>query len=425
VLAWAGRIPAGTDGEAVVAAERKRLRHLGGGDEGLLGDLRRAADAFLVRRGEAGHTIIAGYPWFADWGRDAMIALPGLCLATGRDAEARGVLREFARHLDGGLIPNRFPDGGEPPEYNAVDAALWFVLATHRYMEATGDHLFVRTRFKDTIAAIVEGYRAGTAHGIRMTEDGLITQGQPPLALTWMDARVDGRPVTPRQGLPVEVQALWYNTLLIGADVLGEAGEESRAEEWKALASQVRETFLREFWSERHGYLADVVEGGARDFSLRPNQLYAIGLPHSLVTRDQALRILDVVTRNLLTPVGLRTLAPSHPAYRGRYEGGPSARDSAYHQGTVWPYLAGIYFDVVIRLYGEKGKADARRWLADLVPRLREAGMGTVGEVYDGDEPHRPGGTIAQAWSVAELLRLSSRLGRNPAVRGGASGLPV
>jgi predicted glycogen debranching enzyme len=308
------------------------------------------------------------------------------------------------------MIPNRFPDGGEAPEYNAADASLWMVVAIHRLTEASGDHELARKRMKGTVAAILDGYKAGTRHGIRMVPEALLEQGAPGLQLTWMDAKVGDWVVTPRRGYAVEIQALWYNALLIGADLARETGEAQRASEWAALAGRVRESFLRAFWSESLGYLADVVAGGTKDLSLRPNQLYAIGLPHALLPRDKALRVLDVVKRHLLTPFGLRTLAPSDPQYQGRYEGGPRTRDGAYHQGTAWPFLMGIYFDAVIRLYGEEGKAAAREWLAGFAPHLREAGLGTVSEVFDGDPPHRPGGTIAQAWSVAELLRIAERL---------------
>jgi predicted glycogen debranching enzyme len=410
LLAWAGPIPEGRTALLAVTAERTRLRAIGGGSEGLLGHLRRAAEAFLVRRGEVGRTIVAGYHWFADWGRDTMIALPGLCLTAGRPDVARTILTEFARHVDAGMIPNRFPDGGEPPEYNAADASLWMVVAVHRLVEATGDHAFARLRMKATVAAILDGYKAGTRHGIRMTPDGLLAQGEDGVQLTWMDAKVGDWVVTPRRGHAVEIQALWYNALLIGADLAREAGETQRAAEWAAIAVRVRESFLRAFWSESLGYLADVVAGGTKDLSLRPNQLYAIGLPHALLPRDKALRVLDVVKRHLLTPVGLRSLAPSDPQYQGRYDGGPRSRDAGYHQGTVWPYLIGIYFDAVIRLHGEEGKAAAREWLGGFAPHLREAGLATVSEVFDGDPPHRPGGAIAQAWSVAELLRVAGRL---------------
>lgn len=417
LLASAGGLLAGADPERLMAAERRRLRICGGGGEGALPELRRAADAFVVRRGPAGRTIIAGYHWFADWGRDSMIALPGLCLATGRTDDARAILAEYARHVDGGMIPNRFPDAGGAPEYNSVDAALWLVVAVGRYVEATGDTGFARMRLTDPVAAIIDGYRAGTRHGIRVNADGLLTQGEEGLQLTWMDARVSGQVITPRRGQAVEIQALWYNALLIGAELAREAAEPARAREWAALAGRVRESFLRSFWSEEHGHLADVVtDDGTADFSLRPNQLYALGLPHVLLPRDRALRVLDAVKRHLLTPVGLRTLSPEHPAYRGRYAGGPAERDAAYHQGTVWPYLAGVYFDAVTRVHGEAGKAEAREWLDGFAAHLEEAGLGTVSEVFDGDAPHAPEGAIAQAWSVGEILRVAVRTGWRPAL---------
>ena len=417
LLASGGGLLPGLDAARLVAAERRRLRICGGGGEGALPELRRAADAFIVRRGVSGRTIIAGYHWFGDWGRDTMIALPGLCLATGRPDDARAVLAEYARHVEGGMIPNRFPDGGGEPEYNSVDAALWMVVAVGRYLEATGDAEFVRRRMGDAVAAILDGYRSGTSHGVRMTPDGLITQGEEGLQLTWMDAKVGNTVVTPRRGRPVEVQALWYNALLIGAEVAREMGEPARARECVALAGRARESFLKAFWSEEAGYLADVVaEDGRADFSLRPNQLYALGLPHVLLARDRALRVLDAVKRHLLTPVGLRTLSPEHPAYRGRYAGGPAERDAAYHQGTVWPFLAGPYFDAVTRVHGEAGKAEAREWLDGFAAHLEEAGLGTVSEVFDGDAPHAPGGAIAQAWSVGEILRVAVRTGWHPAL---------
>lgn len=417
LLAWAGPIPAGLEAGALVSAERRRLRELAGGTpDPFLAGLRRAADAFLVRRGEKGRSVIAGYPWFADWGRDSMISLPGLCLATHRFADARAVLGEYARHVDGGMLPNRFPDTGEPPQYDTVDAALWMIVAVQRYLEATGDREFVRSRLKDAVFAVLDGYRDGTRHGIRMMPSGLITQGGPGLKLTWMDARVGEWVVTPRAGQPVEIQGLWYNALLFGASLALDLGDSGRAAGWKRLAARVRESFLEAFWSEDLGYLADVVGGGARDLSLRPNQLFAIGLPHSLLARDKAARVLDAVKASLLTPRGLRTLAPSDPAYRVRYEGDRRSRDGAYHQGTVWPYLTGIYFDASIRVHGEPAKQEAREWLRGFACHLEEAGLGYVSEVFDGDPPHLPGGAIAQAWSVAELLRVATRLtGKPPA----------
>jgi predicted glycogen debranching enzyme len=327
-----------------------------------------------------------------------MIALPGLCLGGGEARDARAILGEWAGHVRDGLLPNRFPEESEEAEYHAADAALWMVIAVHRYLEATGDRAFVRARLAAAVQHVVEGYRAGTRHGIRMDADGLVEQGEPGLQLTWMDARVDGRVITPRAGLAVEIQALWYNALLIAAALAADAGRARRA-------------FLRLFWSDEHGYLADVVGPGGRDLSLRPNQLYAIALPHALVPREIAASVLARVRRDLLTPVGLRTLAPWDQAYVGRYAGDARSRDGAYHQGTVWPFLMGAYFDAAVRMEGEPAKREAREWLAAFAPHVeRDAGLGFVSEVFDGDAPHRPGGAIAQAWSVAELLRVALRL---------------
>ena len=423
VLAWAGPIPVTRDAVAVVSAERRRLREARGGSEGFLGALKQAGDAFLVRRGQ-GRSVIAGYPWFEDWGRDTMIALPGLCLATGRYDEARAILAEHARHVDRGMIPNRFPDRGGVPEFNSVDASLWFVVAAERFVEATGDREFVRSHLKGAIDEILDGYRQGTRHGIGMTGDGLITQGEPGVQLTWMDAKVGERVVTPRHGLAIEIQALWYNALLYGAELARERGQLAHASAWTALASRVRDSVMRAFWSEELGYLADVVSAGGRDLALRPNQLYAIGLPHALLPRDKALRVLDAVRRRLLTPLGLRTLAPTDPDYHPRYAGGVAERDAAYHQGTVWPFLAGVYFDALIRVQGEDGKDEARDWLRSFAPHLDEAGLGYVSEVLDGEAPHRPGGCIAQAWSVAELLRISMRVAGRPASPRGRMAAP-
>jgi predicted glycogen debranching enzyme len=413
VLAWAGSIPVNSDAVAIVSAERRRLREARSGSEGVLGALKQAADAFPVPRGE-GASVIAGYHWFEDWGRDSMISLPGLCLATGRFEEARRILAEYAKSVDQGMLPNRFPDRGGPPEFNSVDASLWFVVAVERFLEATGDRTFIRAHLEDAVFAILEAYRRGTRHDIHMTGEGLISQGEPGLQATWMDAKVGETVITPRRGLAIEIQALWYNALLLGAELLRERGDGSRSGEWSSLASRARDAAVRLFWSEERGYLADVVQGTTVDLSLRPNQLYAIGLPHALLPRDKAVRVLDAVRGQLLTPAGLRSLAPSDPGYRGRYTGGVLERDAAYHQGTVWPFLAGVYFEALIRVHGEDGKDEARDWLRAFAPHLDAAGLGYVSEVFDGDAPHHPGGTIAQAWSVAELLRIAARVAGRP-----------
>lgn len=407
LLAWSGPIPARVEAVELLAAERLRLRQ---GPAGFLGELGRAAGAFVVRRGEAGRSVIAGYHWYCDGGRDAMIALPGLCLSTRRYAEARQILSEHARHLDAGLIPSRFPEGGGPPEYDAADAPLWMVIAVQRYLDATGDRAFVRAALQPAVFAILDGYRRGTRHGVRMTPEGLLSHGQPGPPLTWMDARLDDSLVTPRAGEAVELQALWYNALLIGAALARRDGDARRSREWTSLASLARASFVRSFWAEQAGYLADVVRDGVRDLSLRPNQLFAIGLPHALLPLDKAARVLDAVKRELLTSAGLRSLAPSDHAYRGVYHDEQRSRDGASHQGTVWPFLMGVYFDALIHVHGLDGEREAREWLRDFEGHLEEAGVGFVGELFDGDPPHRARGAIAQAWSVAELLRIAARV---------------
>jgi len=377
------------------------------------GVLERAADAYLVRRGE-GHTIVAGYPWFTDWGRDTFIALRGLCLATGRVDVARRILLEWAGAVSEGMVPNRFPDGDEPPEYNAVDASLWYVVAVHETL-ALGTRMRVlhtgdAERLQRAVLDILEGYARGTRHGIRMDADGLLASGGPGVQLTWMDARVDGREITPRAGKPVEVQALWINALEIGSRL---------DERWAEPLARARAAFEERFWNEAEGCLHDVVDvdhvSGAVDASFRPNQVLAVGgLPFPVLRGERARRVVDAVEARLLTPLGLRSLAPSDPAYRGRYAGGVAERDGAYHQGTVWPWLLGPFVDawLDVRGGGLLERAEARkRFLAPLLAHLAEAGLGHVSEVADADAPHRPGGCPFQAWSVGELLRLQRRLG--------------
>lgn len=399
--------------ELHAAEERRRRRVEGAGsDRRLLRLLRAAADRFVVKRGE-GSTIIAGYPWFTDWGRDAMIALPGLLLATRRFDVARSVLETFARHVDRGMVPNRFPDEGTEPEYNNVDATLWFVEAVRAYHEATRDDAF-RRQVYPLLVEIVERHLRGTRFGIRADVDALLSSGEPGQQLTWMDAKVDGRVVTPRAGKPVEVQALWHNALRVVSLYAADLGDAFTAARLLALADQARESFSALFWDERVGWLADVVApDGTRDLSLRPNQLFALSLHRPLVTGRRAERVLAAVEEKLLTPYGLRSLDPAHPDYRGRFEGGPAERDAAYHQGTAWPWLLGPFVDahLAVRGSGPESRRVASAWLAPLVEHLFGPGLGLLPEVFDGDPPHRPGGCVAQAWSVGEVLRAVLRTG--------------
>jgi predicted glycogen debranching enzyme len=394
-----------------------------GGEEAT--QLALAADQFLIRKGEQGHSVIAGYPWFTDWGRDTMIALPGLTLSTGRTDVARSILQTYAGSANQGMIPNRFPDRSEEPEFNTVDATLWMFVAAWRYLQATEDMEFARRTLLPFFAEVIAWHRKGTHYGIHVTEDGLLTAGEPGVQLTWMDAKVGDWVVTPRQGKPVEINALWYNALRIAAEVarrVGETGENAElAREWDGLADACRRSFRRRFWGAAHGYLADVVDGPdlEADFSLRPNQLLAISLPYPLLEGEEARRILDAVTGSLLTPYGLRTLDPHDPRYAGRYSGNQWQRDAAYHQGTVWPWLMGPYLDAFLRAKGhsEEAKATARELLRPLMEHLGEAGLGSLSEIFDGDSPHTPQGCYAQAWSVAEVLRIWLATAPSEAVR--------
>ncbi|MCM2258517.1 MAG: hypothetical protein NDJ94_23040 [Vicinamibacteria bacterium] len=328
--------------------------------------------------------------------------MPGLCLATGRAAEARRVLHELATPLQAGLLPT---DG-------SVDTSLWFVLTVQRLHEA--EPLAERDRrLEAAVDQVIDAYLGGTHHGIRVRADGLVEAGEP--ALTWMDARVGGIPVTPRHGCAIEVQALWLNALLAAAEAARGRGDDRRAAALGQAAARCRESVQRVFWSEPHGYLADVVTAdGSVDMSLRPNQLFAIGLPHGVLPRERALSVLAAVESALLTPRGLRTLAPAAPGYHGRCEGDPDQRGRACHQGTVWPWLVGVWAEARLRLLGEAGKRDVHEWLAGFADHVDEAGLGQVSESFDGDAPHAPRGAIAQAWSVGELLRAVRRVGRAP-----------
>jgi len=381
-----------------------------GVDDPLAGALSRATDAFIVDRGEK-KTVIAGYPWFGDWGRDTFISLTGLCLVTGLHETARQIIDTFCDHVEGGLIPNRFPDVGEKPEYNTVDASLWFVHAIDRYVTYSGDWDFVEDRLFDVIAAILDAHERGTAHRIKVDSDGLLAAGEPGLQLTWMDAKFEDWVVTPRVGKPVEINALWFNALRIAAALADRLGRRGKADHWRELADRTAASFNARFWNPACGCCYDVVDcnhvAGTADASIRPNQLFAASLTYPVLDRSHWASMLRVCQEKLLTPIGLRTLDPAHPDYKPHYTGDMRNRDSAYHQGTVWPWLMGAFVTAFVRARGATPSvlAQARALLEGIQAHLSEAGLESVSEVADGQPPHRPDGCPWQAWSVAEPLR--------------------
>jgi predicted glycogen debranching enzyme len=380
----------------------------------------RTADAYLVRRG-GGRSVVAGYPWFTDWGRDTFIAIRGLCIATGRLGEARDILIEWAGAVSQGMLPNRFPDAGELPEFNSVDASLWFVVAVHDLLETAGSDTSVirreeRTVLQDAVIRIVEGYAAGTRYGIRADTDGLLAAGEPGVQLTWMDARVGNRVITPRTGKPVEVQALWINALHIASTI---------DDRWTPMLRTARCTFEDRFWNPERSCLFDVVDvdhaSGTADATIRPNQILAVGgLPFAALEGRRARLVVDVVERHLLTPMGLRSLAPSEPGYASRYEGGPGERDAVYHQGTVWPWLLGPFVEAWVRARRNTPTARRRarrRFLDPLTDVIATRGFGHLCEIADADSPFTPRGCPFQAWSLGEVLRVAHALDASAGTR--------
>ncbi len=370
--------------------------------------LERAADAYIVKRG-AGKTIIAGYPWFTDWGRDTFISMRGLCLASGRLDDARQILLAWSGAVSEGMLPNRFPDHGEA-EYNAVDASLWYIIAVFEFLRVASK-ISDRERMQllASVDAILTGYSKGARYRIHCGEDGLIAAGEPGVQLTWMDAKVGDWVVTPRIGKPVEIQALWLNALKLASEI---------DDKWNMEYERGRGSFLARFWDETRGCLYDVVDcdhvAGKIDRALRPNQVFAIGgLPHALIEGPRARRIVDAVEQRLLTSIGLRSLAPGEPGYQPHYVGDGRERDSAYHQGTVWPWLMGPFIEAWVRVRGETAAAKSaarERFLKPLLAHLDEAGIGHLPEIADAEPPHSPRGCPFQAWSVAEALRIDKFL---------------
>ncbi len=396
------------DGDTISVANNLRAQELER-REAFSFPLAAAADSYLVRRG-SGKTIIAGYPWFGDWGRDTFISLRGLCLATDRLEIARDILTEWSGTVSMGMLPNRFPDRGVEPEFNSVDASLWYIIAVFEYLRAAhgkpnledGD---VTEKLQRAIEAILSGYCAGTRFGIKACEDGLLAAGEPGVQLTWMDAKVGGQVITPRIGKPVEVQALWINALWVG---------QSFSSKWKSLFAKASETFAIRFWNESRGQLYDVVDvdhcAGAVDQLFRPNQIFSVGgLPLVLLPAERARQVVETVEAALCTPMGLRSLAQGEPGYAPRYEGDVWHRDSAYHQGTVWPWLIGPFVEAWVRIRGnspEAKKLAREHFLTPLQRHLEETGLGHVSEIADAEPPHTPRGCPFQAWSLGELLRL-------------------
>jgi predicted glycogen debranching enzyme len=390
--------PAARDGfaaELVFAADQFVITPAGRADE------EARAHAF----GDEVRTIIAGYHWFTDWGRDTMISLEGLTIVTGRALEAGYILRTFAHYVKDGLIPNMFPDGQSAGLYHTADATLWFFHALHRYLEATSDQVTLEILLP-TLVDIIDHHLAGTHFNIHADpEDGLLCQGKEGYQLTWMDAKMGDWVVTPRRGKAVEINALWYNALALLADWLRQAGDERGATRFAASAEQARRSFNDRFWFDKGGYLYDVIDGPqGNDDSIRPNQIFAISLDNPVLEPERWASVLAVVEKDLLTPVGLRSLSPHNPDYKKNYHGDLKTRDAAYHQGTVWAWLIGPFIDAWLKVHPNDPRR-ARNFLEGFPAHLDEAGMGTISEVFDAEPPHTSRGCIAQAWSVAEVLR--------------------
>jgi predicted glycogen debranching enzyme len=382
-------------------------------EDELTRQLIRAADQFIVKRKikspdgheEDGATIIAGYHWFTDWGRDTMISLPGLCLSTGRYEDAKKILAAFGANVSMGMLPNRFQDNGEEPEYNNVDGTLWYFIAIHEYLQATGDSQFILQEILPVLKDIIDWHFKGTRYNIRVEADGLLHAGEAGQQLTWMDARIGNWVVTPRMGKPVEVQALWYNALKIFAGLLRLNGQQEDAYLVDQSAGKTAESFNRKFWLEAGNYLYDVIDGHENaDASCRPNQVLAISLPYVLIDGERARSVLQIVADKLYTPVGLRSLSPEDPAYIPFYAGDLWHRDSSYHQGTVWSWLLGPYIDAIMKTTGDK--SFAKKIVDNFSYHLTEGAIGSVSEIFDAATPHMPEGCIAQAWGVAEILRV-------------------
>lgn len=405
--------PSGKGGAEILLDAEARQRSLlaqSGFKDPAARELARSADAFIANRpSSGGKTILAGYPFFGDWGRDTMIALPGCVLATKQYETAKSILRTFLAYEQDGLVPNLFPEGQEEPRYNTVDAALLLINCVWLYYQKTGDRDFVREAWP-VMVRIVHAYRTGTHHAIGMDTDGLIFAGKGMDQVTWMDVCVDGILPTPRHGKPVEINAYWYNALRILQELALTLGEDGTA--YGRLAEQVKTSFTDLFWMEEKGYLKDVVSGTGADEQLRCNQIWAVTMPFTMLPPAQEQRVVESVRRHLYTPFGLRTLSPEDPEFHPFYGGSQRERDMAYHQGTVWPYPLGAYYLAWLKTHGSTAEAAAqvREQLGNMEAMLREGCVGQLPEIYDGGNPGPSKGCFAQAWSVGELLRVYEAL---------------
>jgi predicted glycogen debranching enzyme len=362
-----------------------------------------SAQQFIVHKDNKTE-IIAGYPWFGRWGRDTFIALPGLTLPMGDVDHCKSVIDTMVSELKGPLFPNM--GSGSDTAYNSVDAPLWFFWSLQQYAIYTKTQDKIWQEYGEKMKLILYGYKNGCEYNIRMQDNGLIYAGEQGKALTWMDAVVFGKPVTPRIGLDVEINALWYNALMFSMEVARLANDDEFIGEWGPIVCEIPKSFKDTFWNKDKGYLCDFVYGDYKDWSVRPNMVIATSLPYSPISEQIRKLILDITGRELLTPRGLRTLSPQSPDYKGSYAGDQESRDSAYHQGTVWPWLLGHYVEGYLRIHGQSGLAYVQRLYDNFEPVMLEHGIGTVSEIYEGDPPHKPCGAPSQAWSVAELLRI-------------------
>lgn len=400
------------DGNAIIAAEEERLYKLvdkAGYGNDLAKSLVKAADSFIVQRNSTGSkTIIAGYPWFTDWGRDTMIALPGLTLSTKRFEDAKDILYTFSRYVKYGLVPNVFPDGGDEPPYNTVDASLWYFEAVKKYIRYTGDYDFIYKNIYGALSEIINSYKEGTKFKIKMDSDYLITAGDPGTQLTWMDAKVGDWVVTPRHGKAVEINALWYNALKVYAELTSHMGNDGSV--YEKLADKVRMSFEKVFWNDEAQCLYDVISEDYKDGSIRPNQIMAVSLSYPVLDGDMAKKVVDKVWKELYTAYGLRSLSRESQQYVGIYMGDQYRRDGAYHQGTVWTWPLGQFITAYVRVNGgtKEAKENAMRFIEPFADHLRDACIGSVSEIFDGNEPLIPRGCFAQAWSVGEILRAYS-----------------